>query len=300
MAAKSKLYMLDDYIVLDLETTGHYPGIDEIIEIGAIRVIENEMIESFQTFVKCEFIPPDIMELTGITPENLENAASPDIAISALEDFIGNSTIIGHNLSFDLTFLKYYGSKYTSDSIEWIDTLRLSRKMISSDHGHGLTTLCALAGINRDIKHRSIADCKSTHELYQYLKKTAIESGKTFEDYFKKKYRYRFQQKIDLRSFTPETEEFDETHPFYGKIIVFTGNIDGLSRAEAAQCVVNLGGSCGNNVTRKTNYVVIGSYDPHQGVKGKSGKTKKAEELIAKDFPIEIITQHEFLDLIGI
>lgn len=195
MAAKSKLYMLDDYIVLDLETTGHYPGIDEIIEIGAIRVIENEMIESFQTFVKCEFIPPDIMELTGITPENLENAASPDIAISALEDFIGNSTIIGHNLSFDLTFLKYYGSKYTSDSIEWIDTLRLSRKMISSDHGHGLTTLCALAGINRDIKHRSIADCKSTHELYQYLKKTAIESGKTFEDYFKKNIAIGFNKK---------------------------------------------------------------------------------------------------------
>ena len=216
MAAKSKLDMLDNYVLLDLETTGHYPGIDEIIEIGAIRVHNNQPTESYQTFVKCDYLPSEIVELTGITLDDLQNAPDHVDALERLEEFICDSPIIGHNLSFDLAFLKYYGSSITSDTFHWVDTLRLSRKMIPSDRGHGLGAMCSLLEIERARGHRSLDDCLSTHSLYQLLKSKANNEGKTFEDYFKRS--HRFSKRIDFSVLQPESDEFDESHPLFGKV----------------------------------------------------------------------------------
>lgn len=297
MSAKSKLSMLDDYVVIDIETTGYYVGSDEIIELGAVRVRNNEATETFQTFVYADDVPEHITDLTGITIDDVKNGMDVDRAIKLLDDFVGDDPIIGHNLAFDLGFLSYDGSKLNTSGCHWVDTLRISRKLVKSDNGHSLSAVCNVLNISRPVGHRSVEDCHTAHQVYQHLKNKVASERKTFDDYFKRK-RREWYAGYDIKNIQPTTEDFDESHTLFNKTVVFTGNLDGMSRKDAAQNVVNLGGKCGGGVTRKTNYVVIGYYDPHQGVVDKSSKTKKAEQLIAQGYHIEIITQDQFFDLI--
>lgn len=295
MGAKSKLSMLDDYVVIDIETTGYYVGADEIIELGAVRIRNNQPVQEFQTFINMDYVPEEITKLTGITLNDLRSGLELRTAINLFDEFVGDDPVIGHNLAFDLGFLSFSGSKLNTTDSHWVDTLRLCRRLLPSDSGHSLSTVSSILEIIRPKEHRSVEDCHTANAVYQHLKQTVIDNGKTFEDYFKRKSGRWYS---DLKNIEPTTEDFDENHVLFGKIVVFTGNLNNMSRKEAAQRVVNIGGKCANGVNRKTNYVVIGYYDPHQGVIGKSNKTKRAEELIADGYPIEILLQDEFLELI--
>ena len=93
---------------------------------------------------------------------------------------------------------------------------------------------------------------------------------------------------------------FDERHPLYGETVVFTGALESMARAEAAQMVVDVGGHFGNGVTKKTNYLVCGYQDFRVLAKGAtaSSKKRKAQALIAAGADLELIPEDEFLQLI--
>ena len=93
--------------------------------------------------------------------------------------------------------------------------------------------------------------------------------------------------------------ETKKTHPLYGKVCVFTGKLELMSREQAAQLVVNLGGTCGNGVTKKTNYLILGNNDYCSTIKdGKSSKQKKAEQLILSGQDLQIIPEDVFYELV--
>ena len=99
---------------------------------------------------------------------------------------------------------------------------------------------------------------------------------------------------------TTENTVFDETHPLYGKVCVFTGTLEKMIRKEAVQLVLDLGGICDNSVTKKTNYLILGNNDYCSSIKGgKSNKQKKAEELRLKGNDIEIIPEDVFYDMVA-
>ncbi|NLO49067.1 MAG: exonuclease, partial [Clostridiales bacterium] len=84
-----------------------------------------------------------------------------------------------------------------------------------------------------------------------------------------------------------------------GKICVFTGTLEKMVRKEAMQAVVDFGGTCGDNVTSKTNYLILGNFDYCKSIKdGKSRKHKKAEKLILQGQDISIISENVFYDLL--
>ena len=94
--------------------------------------------------------------------------------------------------------------------------------------------------------------------------------------------------------------EFDETHPLYGKLCVFTGTLEKMQRKDAMQIVVDLGGQVGNSVTKKTNFLILGNNDYCPLIKdGKSSKQKKAETLKLAGNDIEIISEDVFYDMIS-
>ena len=94
--------------------------------------------------------------------------------------------------------------------------------------------------------------------------------------------------------------EFDEDNPFFEKVCVFTGVLEKMKRSDAAQLVVDLGGICGNSVTKKTNYLILGNNDYCPTIRdGKSTKQKKAEELKLKGNDIEIISENTFYDMLN-
>ena len=117
-----------------------------------------------------------------------------------------------------------------------------------------------------------------------------------FEASFKRRNHSYF---VDLTQLKAETDEFDETHPLYRKRCVFTGALEKMTRSNAAQIVVNLGGICENNVTKKTNFLILGNNDYNPLVRdGKSKKQKKAEEYKLAGQDIEVIPEAVFYELI--
>lgn len=110
---------------------------------------------------------------------------------------------------------------------------------------------------------------------------------------------FHSKPKLNANDITTDNTDFDETHPLYGKLCVFTGTLEKMTRKEAMQCVVDIGGSIGNSVTKKTNYLILGNNDYSYSLKGeKSSKQKKAESLKLSGHDIEIISENVFYDML--
>jgi DNA polymerase-3 subunit epsilon len=111
-----------------------------------------------------------------------------------------------------------------------------------------------------------------------------------------------YPQRSGLRAanITATTTNFDETTSVYGKVFCFTGALQKMDRKDAMQIVVNLGGQCGDGVTKDTNYLVLGNNDYCASIKdGKSGKHKKAETYKANGMDIEIISENVFYEMLA-
>ena len=100
--------IMDHYVVLDIETTGLNPEYDRIIEIGALRDRNNKVFDEFSCFVNPDRkIPDSVIELTGITDDMLEGQPNIEQILKSCLYFLGDDVMMGHNILFDYSFLKY-------------------------------------------------------------------------------------------------------------------------------------------------------------------------------------------------
>lgn len=289
-----------DYVVIDLETTGLMPDFDEIIEIAALKIENGNITDTFQQLVKPESeIGSFIEKLTGITNEMLSTAPKINEVLPLFDKFIGDSIAVGHNVNFDVNFLydNYVNVLDKPFSNNFIDTMRISRKIYPTLPHHRLKDIVQHLGIAENGYHRALKDCEYTYKCYQSMENTVMQDFngiQAFQALFRK------GGKLDLTKLVANKLEFDETHPLYKKVCVFTGTLEKYTRQQAAQIVVNLGGTCGNTVTKKTNYLILGNNDYCSTIKnGKSNKQQKAEEYKLKGQDIEIIPENVFYDMIS-
>lgn len=257
-----------------------------------------------------------IAGLTGINSEMLSDAPTFDSIADDLWSFLRGELIVGHNIHFDINFLYDNFLGFNSDYIlqnDFVDTLRLSRIALPKLESHRLEYLdCHFDLLSRIalpkleshrledldryfdlniVHHRAEGDCLITYSLLQELSKIISENNIDLE----KKVCYN----IDARYIKPETNDFDTDNPLYDKNCVFTGKLERFVRKDAAQIVVNLGGHCENNVTKKTNFLIVGDFDYCNSVKeGKSSKLRKAEQLILNGQDLQIITEKTFCDML--
>ena len=295
---ESLLTLESDYTVIDIETTGLSPRYDEIIELSAIRVKGNQIVEEFTSLVKPDGkISSFITQLTGITNEMVESAPKINDVIKDYMDFIGDSMLLGHNIHFDLNFiydnyLACFGERFSND---FVDTMRLSRKVLPELCNHKLGTLAVHYGMETDGAHRGLVDCHMTHGVYANLKEYVVLNDIDLNALCARK-RYPNQS---LTKISATVEAFDEDHPLYGKCIVFTGELEKMNRATAAQTAANLGGIPQNGVNKKTDFLILGNNDYNKNIKGgKSSKQRKAEEYILGGHDLQIISETEFYDMI--
>ena len=283
-----------NFTAIDLETTGLDSQYDEIIEISAIKVRNFEIIDKFSTLVKPEEeIPSFITELTGISNEMVVDAPSVSKALPLLLDFISNDIVIGHNVSFDINFLYDNSIRcgMADFSNDYIDTLRLARKLLKELEHHRLQDLVKHFKISDKTAHRAEADTINCIEIYTKLYDIWLSHPN--KDTILKKHN------VHSKDITTDKTVFDESHPLYGKVCVFTGVLERMQRKEAMQIVADLGGINGDSVTAKTNYLILGNNDYCSTIKdGKSSKQKKAEQLKLKGKDIEIISEDVFYSLI--
>ncbi|MBO5327948.1 MAG: 3'-5' exonuclease, partial [Clostridia bacterium] len=175
---KQQSEIIDDYCVIDIETTGLNEKYDQIIEIAAIRVRDNKITDTFTSLIKPSItIPIDSTAINGITNEMVKNAPTIKEILPKFVEFIGKDTVIGHYVSFDLKFIDRYcirelGKSFTNKSL---DTCHLSRKIFSELKNYKLSTLCHELNITQS-NHRADIDCISTKELYDKIKERMLKS----------------------------------------------------------------------------------------------------------------------------
>ncbi|HEX2367640.1 MAG TPA: exonuclease domain-containing protein, partial [Acidimicrobiia bacterium] len=120
------------FCVLDLETTGGSPADCGITEIGAVKVRHGEVLGTFHTLVDPGTpIPPFITILTGITHAMVVQAPSIETALPSFLEFIGDAVVVGHNVRFDLSFIRAAALAlgYQPPANRWVDTAALARRL---------------------------------------------------------------------------------------------------------------------------------------------------------------------------
>ena len=290
--------IIDDYCVLDTETTGLSAYYDEVIEIGILRVRDNVIVDQYSQLIHPEYkISSFITALTGITNDMVEGMPPIQDIKDEVLSFLGDDVILGHNTSFDIRFLNEGFQQSINNP--YMDTLQFARKVYPELKHHGLSDLTEYLGLSNN-EHRSIADCIATKELYDAVKSTMAEKGLKIENLWTG-HRSHGGKGIDISTIIPETFEIDEDGFFYGKHVVFTGKLEKMLRQDAMQIIVNLGGLLDKSVTKQTNYLILGNNDYNAILKGeKSSKHKKAEKLKLEGQDIEIIDEFTFYDILNV
>lgn len=298
---KSLIDFPTSFVVVDLETTGFDPFYEEIIEISAIKFENNQPISVFSELVKSQCpVSPYITELTGISNDMLYNCRDISEVMPDFISFVGNSVLVGHNVNFDINFiydnlLKLTGEEFRND---FIDTMRLSQKLLPDLKNRKLQTLAAHYGVNPTTVHRSLADCETTALCYAHLSEDAENQYGTIDNFIS--ICSPVHKHVSAKNLSTSNTVFDETHPLYGKVCCFTGALETMQRKDAMQLVLDLGGSCSDSVTKKTNFLILGNTDYCSNVKGnKTSKTLKAEKAKLSGQDIEIISENIFLDMIN-
>ena len=191
---------LNEYIVFDTETTGLQPySGDKIIEFSLLKYKDGKLIDKFVSLVNpgCQ-LPTIIIELTGINDNDLIDKPQMSAYITKIIDFINNGVIIGHNIPFDIDFLKCEINRCNLDTpdlnVEYIDTLDMVKKTIYDVDNNKLETLKKYFGI-QTTSHRAEADCETTNEVYKRCLEMLIEK-KIRDEKMAENYKKREEERL--------------------------------------------------------------------------------------------------------
>lgn len=168
-----------DFVVFDIETTGLRASADAITEIGAVKVSGGKVVDEFNTFVNPQRpIPPNIVQLTGVTDDMVAEAPTEDKAVADFLTFAEGCVLVAHNANFDTSFIKAAASR--SDipfTNAYIDTLELARTLIKDVKNHKLNTLTKYFNVKLENHHRACDDAAATAQIFIKLASMLADRG---------------------------------------------------------------------------------------------------------------------------
>lgn len=171
----------DEYIIFDLETNVLDYGEQEIVEIGAVRVKDHQIVEEFDQLVT-NFQPLAwfTTNLTGITQSMINtHGVGPEEALNAFLEFVQDLPLVGHNIwSFDLTIVSQYLEVYHLGLLknQWLDTVKESRRLLPNLESHKLQALADYYGVDYTGAHRAADDSRITFYVLEHLLQEAQNS----------------------------------------------------------------------------------------------------------------------------
>jgi ATP-dependent DNA helicase DinG len=164
---------MSSIVALDIETTGLEPERDAIIEVGAVHFNGSHVEKEWSTLVNPgRPIPPDITRLTGIHNEMVVSAPYLQDVYADFLDFVGNVPILGHNIGFDLSFLRRRGGLMQNPII---DTFEMAAVLLPGIERYSLGTLATVLNIPDPASHRgqgahgAMYDARLTYAVYMQL-----------------------------------------------------------------------------------------------------------------------------------
>lgn len=170
-----------EFVVFDTETTALKTALayGKIIEIGAVKVRNNEIVEEFSVFINPEMkIPKKIVELTHITDDMVKDAETIYPVLRKFKDFCGQSVLVAHNAPFDIRFLSFYLDQIcmpmeTDDVV--LDTCKIDKYLFQDEASHKLEAIANRFGIIQESAHRAIDDARVTALAFIKMKELLQE-----------------------------------------------------------------------------------------------------------------------------
>ena len=169
----------DSFVVFDLETTGFGAKSNQIIEIGAVKVENRQIVDTFSTFVNPERpIPFNITKLTSIDDNMVADYPNIDVILPKFLEFCGDSVMVAHNASFDMGFITQKSRErgYKTD-FTVIDTVSMARALLPELSKYKLDTVAKALGVSLENHHRAVDDAGCTAEIFIKLLKKLDEKG---------------------------------------------------------------------------------------------------------------------------
>jgi len=170
----------DTFVVFDTETTGFYVGVDQLIEIGGVKIQNGEIIDRFDELINPhQPLPTKIVELTCITDDMLVDKDEEENVLKRFLEWVGDLPMVAHNSKFDISFMdatmKKYGLKEFSNTV--IDTMSLARMLYPEWGNHKLSTLVKKLKVPWDesAHHRADYDSEGTAIAFYYMSRTLYD-----------------------------------------------------------------------------------------------------------------------------
>ena len=163
--------MLKDYVVIDLEMTGLNVKTDRILEVGAAKVREGIVVETFSKIINPKVtLSEKIIQLTGITNEMAQAGEDADTVLEEFFAFLGEDILVGQNIIFDYSFLKQWAVNHKiCFERRAVDTLKIARKFLPEEQKKDLESLCLYFDIERENAHRALDDVLETQKIFEKL-----------------------------------------------------------------------------------------------------------------------------------
>lgn len=308
-----------DFVAIDFETATD--KFNSACAIGLAAVRDGEIVQTEYSLVK----PPDLnfsprnIEIHGITPDMVSDSPTlDDLWSPVLWQYFGPYLIVAHNARFDMSVLNQSLFIHYCPDFKYIDSVSVARDFVP---GNKTLEHCAVQlGIDMGRHHNALDDavtcakivlaCLELSHMPNIGQLCFSRDNIKIHNFFdlrsptnkqtKAKQKPSYPTHIPIKEIKPKTVNFDETHPFYQKKIVFTGTFS-IGRDEIRQIAADAGANLKSGVSRKTDYLVVGEPDTNYADEhGKMQKERTAIELNESGKAhIKIINEEEFRRLLG-
>lgn len=173
----------ETFCIVDVETNGSKPSRSQIIEIGALKWRNGEVVDRFESFAECSYLPYQISEITGINPEDLEGAPPLQKLLPQFKEFLGDAVFVAHNATFDYNFVSSSFERFGLGVLgnRRLCTIDLARRTIEAER-YGLGHLNIALDINTLVHHRAYADAVTAAKVLEIGLRNLPESVVTVEE----------------------------------------------------------------------------------------------------------------------
>ncbi|MBF4459016.1 exonuclease domain-containing protein [Pseudoclavibacter sp. VKM Ac-2867] len=292
-----------DFVSIDFETANHQRG--SVCQIGVTDVRDGRIVSTDSWFIN----PPTGLVFTnthihGISASHVQQAPTWGETLRRLTTVVQSAPIVAYS-SFDKGAYNAANSLLglRDPGFEFFDALVLAKARLQLD-SYKLPHVAKHLGLPSFSHHDAGADALACAQIVLHLSTHTGVSDVTsaWPESRPAKARASRSAYAHKQSVIPETNAHaDPTHPLFGEVVCFSGDLDSHTRGDAQKLVAEKGATVSGSVTKKTTLVVMGGYDPatlRPGAKI-STKIQKAMDLAAKGQRVEIITEQVFLELVA-
>lgn len=288
-----------DFCVLDVETTGLECSQDRIVQIGIIKMVDNQPVDSLNTYINPEIpIPSRATDIHGITDSDVKDAPTYKQIADRVLSLMNNSTVVGHNVTFDLNFVQrifpFCSDPDADIKIDYVDTWEYAHKVVPRLRDYKLQTLLSYYHIDPGAAHTAYDDARATLELfnalrYEYAHKDEMEARRKAAELEARRQKKEAERAARAAAFS--------SSPLFEKSFCFTGSFS-IDRAAMEALAQSVGGVLREKISGRTSYLVVGDVSdlPEWAL---DRKLHKAEDLIEAGKGIQIIDESQFMRLVA-